>query len=73
MGNSLNVGDNVTVSRDKALLPEHAGKKFTIKQLNAKYVTLVDDDKNTVTGYSRNDITKTPGIRGGIEYGLTTG
>lgn len=70
MGNSLNVGDNVTVSREKALMPEHAGKKFTIKQVNAKYVTLVDENKNTVNGYSRDDIQKTSGVRGGMEYGI---
>ena len=70
MGGSLNVGDNVTVEGNNALLPEHTGKTFKITALNSKYLTMVDDTGNTVNGYSRGMVKSQSGIRGGDAYGM---
>lgn len=70
MGLSLNVGDIVKVKQDKSLMPEHAGKSFKIKSVNAQFVTMVDDNGNQIEGYSRYDVQKTQNIRGGAPYGM---
>lgn len=59
-GQLLNVGDTVTVKKDKAISQQHLGQTFTVGKLNGRYAELLQDDgaggQISINGYDLTDL-----------------